>query len=71
MSRAKPSASPKINWSLAMSSGSIDLYAERVQSQLTPLLHTSLLSVIDIDSEIQLVSSILIEVARVTIMKKQ
>ena len=67
MSRAKPSASPKINWSLAMSSGSIDLYAERVQSQLTPLLHTSLLSVIDIDSEIQLVSSILIEVARETL----
>ena len=56
-------SSKSINWSKAISSGSIKVYEEKVKLHIAPLLQTPLLSVDDIDCEIRSVATFLIAAA--------
>lgn len=55
----------KINWSKASKDGSVHLYSSKVQHAITPLLHTDLLSISEVDTEIRHVAEILTNVAQV------
>ena len=53
----------KINWSKACKDGSIHLYTSKVQSEVIPLLHTTLLSISEVETEIKIVVEILTHAA--------
>ena len=53
----------KINWSKARKDGFIHLYTSKVQSEIIPLLHTTLLSISEVETEIKIVVEILTHAA--------
>ena len=59
-----PSPSLSINWSKAVSDGSVHMYTEQVRSYITTLLDTHLCTIADVDKEIRSVASLLIHAAQ-------